>query len=196
MYLRTLAAIAAAACWSLASPAHAVGSLVDLQLMDRATGETLPMYWHNGRWWVPGRPGNRYGVMLTNRSGGRTLTVMAVDGVNVVSGQTAAHDQTGYVLINGQNATINGWRTNLSRVAAFEFTALPNSYAARTGRPDNVGVIGIAVFREKARPVAPPAISRLEESRDAAAAPSAKSDSASGAANGVAESERRERASP
>ena len=74
---------------------------------------------------------------------------MSVDGVNVVSGETAAHDQTGYVLNHGQLAQITGWRKNLARVAAFEFTALPNSYAARTGRPDNVGVIGVAVFREK-----------------------------------------------
>lgn len=198
MLSRTLAAIAVTAFCSFAGPVSAVGWMVDVQVIDRASGETLPVYWHNGRWWVPGRPGNRYGVMLTNRSGGRTLSVMAVDGVNVVSGQTAAHDQTGYVLLNGQNATISGWRTDLSRVAAFEFTALPNSYAARTGRPDNVGVIGLAVFREKPRPMAPPPLSRAEDSRDAAAAaPSAKSDSAAGASNGAAsrvdEADRRER---
>ena len=34
-------------------------------------------------------------------------------------------------------------------MAAFEFTALPDSYAARTGRPDDVGVIGVAVFTER-----------------------------------------------
>jgi hypothetical protein len=37
------------------------------------------------------------------------------------------------------------------------FTDLPDSYAARTGRPDHVGVIGIAVFREAPAYVAPPA---------------------------------------
>ena len=37
----------------------------------------------------------------------------------------------------------------MSRTAAFYFTTLPDSYAARTGRPDNVGVIGVAVFRER-----------------------------------------------
>lgn len=31
---------------------------------------------------------------------------------------------------------------------------MPDSYAARTGRPDHVGAIGIAVFRERAAPVA------------------------------------------
>ena len=37
------------------------------------------------------------------------------------------------------------------------FTSVDQSYAARTGRPDNVGVIGVAVFREAA-PVLPPGI--------------------------------------
>lgn len=162
---------AAASLFCLALPAHAVGSLVDVQVIDRQSGETLPMYWHSGRWWVPGKPGHRYAVALTNHTGGRALAVVSVDGVNVVSGETAAHDQAGYVLSRGQFARINGWRKDLARVAAFEFTALPDSYAARTGRPDNVGVIGVAVFRERVRPVPPPAMSRQESSRDAAGAP-------------------------
>ena len=40
----------------------------------------------------------------------------------------------------------------MQRIAAFYFTELENSYAARTGRPDNVGVIGVAVFRKKPEP--------------------------------------------
>jgi hypothetical protein len=157
MLIRTLAAAASVlALTACSTPAAAIGSMVDVSVIDRITGETLPMYWHDGRWWVPGKPGNRYAVTLTNRSGGRTLTVISVDGVNAISGETAAQDQTGYVLNPGQHAQITGWRKNLARVAAFEFTALPNSYAARTGRPENVGVIGVAVFREKVRDVPPP----------------------------------------
>lgn len=157
MLIRTLAAAASVlALTACSTPAAAIGSMVDVNVIDRITGETLPMYWHDGRWWVPGKPGNRYAVTLTNRSGGRTLTVISVDGVNAISGETAAHDQTGYVLNHGQYAQITGWRKNLARVAAFEFTSLPNSYAARTGRPDHVGVIGVAVFREKVRYVPPP----------------------------------------
>ena len=203
MLIRTLAAAASVlALTACSTPAAAIGSMVDINVIDRVTGETLPMYWHDGRWWVPGKPGNRYAVSLTNRSGGRTLNVIAVDGVNVVSGETAAHDQTGYVLNNGQFAQITGWRKNLARVAAFEFTALPNSYAARTGRPDNVGVIGVAVFREKVRYVPPPApvspplsrsksevqqdSPREQAARGAAVSPSASTDAS-------AESERSER---
>jgi hypothetical protein len=107
MLIRTLAAAASVlALTACSTPAAALGSLVDINVVDRVTGETLPMYWHDGRWWVPGKPGNRYAVSLTNRSGGRTLNVISVDGVNVVSGETAAHDQTGYVLNNGQFAQI------------------------------------------------------------------------------------------
>src|SRR4029077_923714 len=47
-----------------------------------------------------------------------------------------------------------GWRKSLERTAAFYFTDLGDSYAARTGRPGNVGVIGVAVFREKRPPIA------------------------------------------
>jgi hypothetical protein len=204
MLIRTLAAAASVlALTACSTPAAAIGSMVDVNVIDRITGETLPMYWHDGRWWVPGKPGNRYAVTLTNRSGGRTLTVISVDGVNVVSGETAAHDQTGYVLNHGQYAQITGWRKNLARVAAFEFTALPNSYAARTGRPDNVGVIGVAVFREKVRyvpppePVSPP-LSRSksegaqDSAREGAAAQAPSSPSASNEAYADARAERRD----
>jgi len=145
--LTFLAAAAAAACTS--PPAAAVGSLVDVQIVDRARGETLTTWRHRGSTWVAGRPGDRYAVRLTNRSAGRILVVLSVDGVNAVSGENAAVGQTGYVLAPYQTADITGWRKSYAEAAAFYFTALPDSYAARTGRPDNVGVIGAAVFRER-----------------------------------------------
>jgi len=145
--LTLLAAAAASACSS--PPAAAVGSLVDLQIVDRSRGETLSTWRHRGASYVAGRPGDRYAVRLTNRSPGRVLVVLSVDGVNAVSGETAAVSQTGYVLAPYQSAEITGWRKSYSEAAAFYFTALPDSYAARTGRPDTVGVIGAAVFRER-----------------------------------------------
>jgi hypothetical protein len=93
------------------------------------------------------------------------LAVMSVDGVNVITGDTASPAQSGYVLSPGESADIAGWRKSMSRTAAFYFTALPDSYAARTGRPDNVGVIGVAIFRERSRPIA------LEGRRKEAAEP-------------------------
>jgi hypothetical protein len=192
MLMRTLAAAIAAGAMTLTGCAHAVGSHVDVRVMDRTTGETLTMYWHGGKWWVPGKPGSLYSVALNNRADGRVLTVVSVDGVNVVSGETAAPNQTGYVLSSGQFAQITGWRKNMSRVAAFEFTSLPNSYAAQTGRPDNVGVIGVAVFREKVRYVPPSApVLQEKQSRNEAASPPAPAAGAASDALGSAESSAR-----
>ena len=144
----TLLAIATlAAC--AAPPAQAVGSIVDVQIVDRDRQEQLSTWRHRGATWVAGRPGDRYAVRLTNRSPGRVLVVLSIDGVNAVSGDTAAVGQTGYVLAPWQSAEITGWRKSYTEAAAFYFTALPDSYAARTDRPDNVGVIGAAVFRER-----------------------------------------------
>ncbi|MBL8491616.1 MAG: hypothetical protein JNM82_12620 [Rhodocyclaceae bacterium] len=147
--LQTLAAATLlAGCATLAD----AGSTADVAVIDRSTGERLPTWRHEGRLYVAGTPGNRYAVELRNRTGGRILAVLSVDGVNAVTGQTATASQSGYVLAPGSRAEIAGWRKSMDDVAAFYFTSLPDSYAARTGRPDNVGVIGVAVYRERVEP--------------------------------------------
>ena len=133
----------------LSATACAARPLVDLSVVDRDTGSTLQTWNHHGRCYLAGEPGHRYAVRMSNRTGERVLVVLSVDGVNAVTGQTAGSDQAGYVLGPWESAEITGWRKSYSDVAQFVFTALEDSYAARTGRPDNVGVIGMAVFRER-----------------------------------------------
>ena len=152
MKLHRIAALLAVAA---ACQAHAVGRLADVSVIDRNTGATLPTYFHRGEYWVAGAPGAKYAIAVRNRLGERVLAVTAVDGVNVVSGETASWDQTGYVLGGSQRYEITGWRKSDAQVAAFEFSASVNSYAERTGRPGHVGVIGVALFRERV-PVPPP----------------------------------------
>jgi len=132
-----------------ALPAMALGQLADVRVINRDNGEILPFYRHKGELWIAGEPGARYAVELFNRSRGRLLNVVSVDGVNVITGETAAPDQAGYVLTPGQRYDVSGWRKSHREIAAFEFTRLSRSYAAQTGRPDDVGVIGVAVFRER-----------------------------------------------
>jgi hypothetical protein len=132
------------------------GSLADLSIIDRDSGEMLHPYVHHGEYWVAGRPGARYAVEVRNHLDERMLVVMSVDGVNVVSGETAAWDQTGYVFHPSEQYQVTGWRKSDTEIAAFTFTDSSNSYAERTGRPANVGVIGVALFRER-EPVAVPA---------------------------------------
>lgn len=148
---------------SAAHVAPAPGRLVELSVIDRDSGMTLPVHARGGQSYVEGQPGRRYAVRLINRSGARVLAVLSVDGVNAVSGQTADTDQAGYVLAPYQSTEVTGWRKSLSEVAAFEFAPLADSYAARTGRPGNVGVIGIAVFQERQYLPPPPPMPAISE---------------------------------
>ena len=170
--IATALAAASAAC------AHApTVTQTAVEIYDRTEGRVLPVYWHEGRRYVVGKPGNEYAIRVRNASAGRVLAVMSVDGVNVITGDTASPQQSGYVLSPYETAEIAGWRTSLSNTAAFYFTSLPDSYAGRTGRPDNVGVIGVALFAERPRPVAIDELRRKEAARadpkTAEAAPSA-----------------------
>ena len=160
MFRKAATSGCAALALMCALPAYAIGDLVDVQIVDRTTGETLTPILHKGEWWIAGRPGNRYAVVLANRYARRTLNVLTIDGVNAVSGETGAWNQRGYVLDPYGNIQVAGWRTSMEQVAAFEFTTLANSYATRTGRPGNLGVIGVAIFNEKQEPIAQGQISR------------------------------------
>ena len=133
--------------------ALAIGRLASVDVYDRTAQHALPVYWHQGKAYVVGAPGNEYQISLRNTAGEDVLAVVSVDGVNVVSGETASPQQSGYVIDGGQQMDIGGWRKSLSRTAAFYFTSLGDSYAARTGRPNHVGVIGAALYRRKPDPV-------------------------------------------
>jgi hypothetical protein len=136
--------------------ARAAGSLADVQILDRDSGTVLPTYRYRGEYWVAGRPGARYAIMIQNHRGERLLAVTAVDGINVITGETGAWNQGGYVFDAGESYEIAGWRKSNAEIAAFNFTAAGQSYAERTGRPANIGVIGVALFLE--RPIHVPRI--------------------------------------
>ena len=148
-------AFAVAACLAAAATVAHAGRLADVEITDRTTGRSLPVYWHHGQAWVAGTPGHEYLVGIRNHAGGDVLAVASVDGVNVITGQTASASQDGYVIPTWDRMEIKGWRKSAGEVASFYFTALGDSYAARTDRPDDVGVIGVALF-ERARPAPPP----------------------------------------
>ena len=135
-------------------PPYVKSSLVQVDVYDRADGSALSVYQKDGRHYIVGVPGHEYAVRIRNGTGARILVVTSVDGVNVISGDTAAPSQSGYVLDAWASVEITGWRKSLERTAAFYFTDLGDSYAARTGRPQNVGVIGVAVFQERQKRIA------------------------------------------
>jgi hypothetical protein len=94
------------------------GRLVQVDVYDRASGTALPVYANNGRNYIVGAPGHEYGVRIRNCTGARVLVVTSVDGVNVISGDTAAPSQSGYVLEPWGYVVITGWRKSMDRTAA------------------------------------------------------------------------------
>lgn len=147
--MKPMVHFAALAALAMSCDALAVGSIANVAIIDRDSGVTLDAHYFHGEYWVAGTPGGRYAIEIRNCIGGRLLAVTSVDGVNVLSGATAGWNQSGYVFNPGERYQVTGWRKSDAEVAAFTFTDSPNSYAERTGRPANVGVIGVAVFRER-----------------------------------------------
>lgn len=130
-------------------------------------GRVLPTYHHKGYTYVEGQRGDRYSIRVFNHTAERVEAAVTVDGRDVITGrQGNFRTQRGYVIQPYGSVLIDGFRTSWSGVAAFRFTDIVDSYAARMGNASNVGVIGVAVFKEKKwRPRPPPPIARSKKSR-------------------------------
>jgi hypothetical protein len=187
---RTLLAVATATILATAIvplAASRADSLARVDVYDRSAGEALHVYRHHGRRYVVGQPGNEYAIRIRNCSDRRLLAVVSVDGVNAVTGESASPDQSGYVLEPGGYVNIQGWRKDPNRTAAFYFSDPSDSYAARTDRPNDLGVIGVALFREVERTAwlgneARPAAQDSREREESDSAGEAKASRAAGAA--------------
>jgi hypothetical protein len=153
MRVTTLAlCIAAATCGPLGATAQDLaparwGSYA-VDLVDEA-GQSLPTFSHRNRTYVLGALGRRYFVRVRNDSGQRVEVVVSVDGRDVIDGAPSAVGKRGYLVDAYGAITIDGYRLSQDAVAAFRFSSVPRSYAALLGDARDVGVIGVAVFRER-----------------------------------------------
>jgi hypothetical protein len=116
-------------------------------------GMTLPTFRRGNRSYVLGDRGDRYTIRITNPTARRIEAVVSVDGLDVVDGESASVGKRGYLVMPFSSIDIDGFRISTEEVAAFRFSSVARSYAGRKGKARNVGVIGLAVFEEKADPV-------------------------------------------
>lgn len=117
-------------------------------------GRVLRTYNHNGQIFAEAPESGEYELRVTNTSPNRRMAVISVDGINVIDGKDAGVEGSGYVLNGWQTTSIKGFLRGSSECARFTFSASQGSYAAQTGRgTKNTGVIGVAVFDEKVKPV-------------------------------------------
>ncbi len=141
-----------------------------VELVDEG-GRVLPTFTHGGRTYVLGALGHRYFVRVRNGSGARIEVVASVDGRDVLDGAPAEWSKRGYLVDAYGTLTIDGYRLSQDAVAAFRFSSVPRSYAALEGDPRDVGVIGVAVFREREAPRAQRPVERELRSEAAPAPP-------------------------
>jgi hypothetical protein len=126
------------------------------QLEVLVDGSPARRFHHDGGSYILGQMGQRYTLRVWNRSGRRVEAVVSVDGRDVVDGKPADfRRKRGYLVPAGSFVDIDGWRLSDHQAAAFRFTTVADSYAGRTGGARHVGVIGLAVFPERARPPRP-----------------------------------------
>lgn len=149
-------------------------------------GHPTPTYWHGGETFVLGRLGDRYTIRVSNRTGRRVEAVVSVDGRDVIDGKPGdfAHKR-GYLVPAWGEVEIDGWRLSQWQAAAFRFSSVADSYAARMGTARNVGVIGVAIFPERVyrpRPVIPTLPYRDDDSAPMGSNHSVEGESSSGRA--------------
>lgn len=130
-----------------------------VQIVD-GNSQTLPTYDQAPQTWVLGRSGQRYGVRVDNPTANRVEVIVTVDGRDAISGAPGSLSARGYIVEPHGHVMVDGFRTSAQGVAAFRFTSPGDSYAARVGGGANLGVIGVAVFPEQARPEPVQAIAR------------------------------------
>ena len=176
-------------------------------------GRELRTFPYGSQTFVLGAYGERYNIRVENRTGRRVEAVVTVDGRDVVSGRVGDFvGERGYIIDPYDQVVIEGFRQNYDQVAAFRFVTPGQSYSSRMGTPQNVGVIGVAIFperwREPIRPqrIAPPrAAARPSDSRfkskdesraEASSAPARDDDPIAGLQGFEAESARKGRGAP
>src|SRR5579883_1480260 len=147
-----LVSLTAAACG--AAPLRDHAGPYELQVL--VDGAPTRTYRHAGESFVLGRLGERYTLRVVNRSPRRVEAVVTVDGRDVIDGRPGDLHKSGWLVPAWGSVDIDGWRVSQAEAAAFRFSRVADSYAARTGGGRDVGVIGVALFPERLPPPPPP----------------------------------------
>ena len=144
--------------------AHRSGGKVDVEIVpdnggmfskipfkDYFSGQT-----HIVKKYLEARRGENYSIVVRNTMPERIGVVIAVDGRNIISGKKSylSNNEMMYVVGPDDSVKLEGWRTDDSAVHKFYFTDVTDSYSVRTfGDTSAMGLISVAVFREKDRPL-------------------------------------------
>ena len=154
----------------------------DLEVL--VDGRPVTEYFARGRTYVQALKGAEYELRVRNPTGDRVAVALSVDGLNTIdASHTSAWNASKWVIEPYGSITIGGWQMSTERARRFYFTDEGDSYGAKLGRTENLGVISAVVFRERRSRimVQPKEITRDEERREPQKDKSQPSDSTAGA---------------
>jgi hypothetical protein len=118
--------------------------------------------------YLEARNGEKYGIIIRNRTSERVGVVIAVDGRNIISGKQSnlGNNEMMYIVNAWEATRLDGWRTSQDQVHRFFFTDAVDSYTVRTFADSSaLGVIAVAAYKEKQQPR-----HQLKQKREAPAA--------------------------
>jgi len=116
-------------------------------------GRPLTEYAARGRRYVEALENAEYEVRVHNPTGSRVAVALAVDGLNSIDARhTSAWDAHKWVIEPYGTISVRGWQMSGESARRFYFTTERDSYAAKLGQAQNVGLITAVFFRER-RPV-------------------------------------------
>src|ERR1043165_7297976 len=142
---------------SQGAPERTTKAYQNFQLEVVVNGRPLAEYYARGRTYVEALQGAEYELRVRNDSPDRVAVALSVDGLNTIDARhTSACNASKWVIEPYQTITISGWQMSSERARRFYFTNERDSYGAKLGQTENLGVIAAVFFRERRRVITPP----------------------------------------
>lgn len=107
-------------------------------------------YVHRGMTYIEALRGRDFTIRLRNPTPYRVAVALSVDGLNTIDAKhTDAWNASKWVLNPWETTEIAGWQVSDRTARRFFFTGERNSYGAKLGQTQNLGIIEAVFFRER-----------------------------------------------
>ena len=113
-------------------------------------GTPLHEYVLRGTTYIEATRGREFTIRLRNPTAQRVAVALSVDGLNTIDAKhTDAWGASKWVLEPYETTEISGWQVSDRAARRFFFTGERNSYGAKLGQTQNLGVIEAVFYRER-----------------------------------------------
>src|ERR1051325_9005347 len=122
------------------------GFSVEVLIDGRPTSE----YFARGRRYVEALENAEYELRIHNPTSSRVAVALSVDGMNTIDARhTSAWDAHKWVIEPYGTINVRGWQMSSDNARRFYFTTERDSYGAKIGQTENLGLISAVFFHER-----------------------------------------------